>query len=158
MIGDVTTEDVEAEARVIELCRPGLCSAVVEVIKHGWLPRQGSIYYIDMEYCSETLESRVHGTGRQAGRQALGLDDELHRGEVDSLSTRPTPVPATDDTTVPSSGFDWQPVLDIIQEINRGLIYLHQNQVVHRDLKPKNGTYPAPSNHWLTFCSAFFRA
>jgi hypothetical protein len=64
MIGDVTTEEVEAEARVIELYRPGLSNAVVEVIKHGWLPLQDSIYYIEMEYCSETLESRVHGTGR----------------------------------------------------------------------------------------------
>jgi serine/threonine protein kinase len=146
MIVDSTVKEFEVEVGMIKLYRPGLSNTVVEVTKHGWLP--GSIYYIDMEYCSETLESYV-------GRQVLGSDNELRRGDVNSLSTRPIPVPATDDTAVPSSGFDWQSVVDIIQEINKGLIYLHQNQVVHRDLKPKNGTYLAPSNPWLNFVVLF---
>src|SRR5271154_4018963 len=119
MIGDVTTDDVEAEARVIELCRPGLSDAVVEVIRHGWLPRQGSMYYIDMEYCPETLESRIHDTRHEGTVQ----------GAIDFLSPPTTSVPAVDDTNSPSSEFDCQPVLDIIHEINCGLMYLHLKSV-----------------------------
>src|SRR5438045_8321068 len=53
-------KDFEAAVRALaELCRPELSNTVVEFLKHGWLPRQGSdLYYIDMEYCPETLESR----------------------------------------------------------------------------------------------------
>lgn len=161
MIGDVTTEDVEMEARMIELCRPGLSNTVVEVIKHGWLPRQGSIYFIDMEYCLETLESRIHGTGHKppqndlvSGKEAPHI--EKRHAVVESISTRTTKVPTTEDMTESSPEFDWQSVIDVIQDINRGLMYLHQNRVVHRDVKPKNGT-SLTSVLELTFCSIIFR-
>ena len=34
--------------------------------------------------------------------------------------------------------FDWQSVVAIIEDINQGLIYLHENNTIYRDLKPKN--------------------
>lgn len=39
IFGDVTHEDAESEGQMLsELCQPGRSKAVVEVIKHGWLP------------------------------------------------------------------------------------------------------------------------
>jgi len=35
---------------------------VVEVYDHGWLEKTESLYFIDMEYCSETLKGRI-GSG-----------------------------------------------------------------------------------------------
>jgi len=32
---------------------------VVEVYAHGWLDKTESLYFIDMEYCSETLQTRI---------------------------------------------------------------------------------------------------
>jgi hypothetical protein len=46
---------------ISEHCAPGSGKCVVEVTGHGWLPHHSSYYYIDMEYCLETLEDRIHG-------------------------------------------------------------------------------------------------
>ena len=113
-------------------------------MKHGWLPLHPSLYYIDMEYCVETLESRIHETV-QKSEMAPILDSESHEGEGDSLSTTASQVPpgqgpSGNDPNESTSEFDWESVVNIIEDINRGLIYLHQNKTVHRDLKPKNGT------------------
>lgn len=130
-----------------ELCRPGRSSTVVEVTKHGWLPRHPLLYYIDMEYCPETLESRIHVAVQKTRtcESVSMLDSESDGGEVDSLSTRTTQgptskSPTSNDPNESSPEFDWQSVVDIIEDINRGLIYLHKNNTVHRDLKPNNGT------------------
>ena len=148
IFGDVTHEDAESEGRMLsELCRPGRSLTVVEVIKHGWLPRRLLLYYIDMEYCPETLEYRIYGAVQniKSTESASMLDSERDQGEVDLLSTRTTQVPPnktpnTNDPNNSSPEFDWQSVVDIIKDITQGLIYLHKNNTVHRDLKPKNGT------------------
>jgi serine/threonine protein kinase len=145
IFGDITHEDAESEGRMLsDLCRPGGSNTVVEVTKHGWLPRHPSLYYMDMEYCLETLESRIHGAG-QKSEIASTLDSEIHEGEVDSLSTgslaaASSKIASSNDPNESPPEFDWQSVVNIIEDINRGLIYLHQNKTVHRDLKPKNGT------------------
>jgi len=133
-----------------EVCSVGRSATVVEVMKHGWLPRHPSLYYIDVEYCPETLESRIHGTVetfKEVG-PASSLDNES-----DSLSveiSKLLTVPMTETTYPPRSTdltsediavteFDWRSVVVIIEDITQGLVYLHENHIVHRDLKPKNG-------------------
>ena len=71
LFGGVRKEDIDNEARAVsQLCAPGRCKNVVEVIRHGWLPTDSSYYYIDMEYCSETLDDRIHGRSREAERDS----------------------------------------------------------------------------------------
>jgi len=152
IFGDITPEDAESEGHMLsELGRPGRSKAVVEVIKHGWLPRHPSMYYMDMEYCPETLESRIHGAGRKAQGSESGsvLDSVSGQVEVETLSTRTTEATTIDESNAPSPEFDWQSVVDIIDDINRGLIYLHENSTVHRDLKPKNGSTRYRSMSWF---------
>lgn len=69
LFGGVRKEDIDNEARAVsELCAPGRCRNVVEVIRHNWLPTDSSYYYIDMEYCSETLDDRIQGRSRGVER------------------------------------------------------------------------------------------
>ena len=165
IFGDITHEDAESEGRTLsEVCRPGRSLTVVEVIKHGWLPRHPSLYYIDMEYCPETLENRIHEAvqNRKGTESETMLDSERDQGEADLLSTRITQVPPnkspnTNDPNNLSPEFDWQSVVDIIEDITQGLIYLHKNHIVHRDLKPKNGTR-SPSVFEFILHSPLFRA
>jgi serine/threonine protein kinase len=108
LFGGVTTEDIENEARAIsKLCGPGTVGNIVEVFNHGWLPRDRSCYFIDMELCSETLEQWI-----------------LKRAQEGPL-------------------FGGERVLAVVRDIAAGLSYLHALQAVHRDLKPRNGTYIA---------------
>src|SRR5271154_6314440 len=72
LFGDVTKEDIVNEARVTsELCQPQRSNTVVEVMRYAWLPGHPSYYYIDMEYCSETLE---HWIRRRRNTQYSGHD------------------------------------------------------------------------------------
>lgn len=126
--GDLTREDVENEAAVIsQVCRSGQSNTVVEVYDNGWLPGfDPSYYYVDMEYCSQTLEEWIHGPSRSNNSEGGRLTTDAVES---SLTT------AGHETI---SGYVSEEVLDILQNITSGLKYLHQNGVVHRDLKPRN--------------------
>ena len=150
LFGDITAEDAEKDGQMLsELCRPGRSRTVVEVREHGWLLGHPSLYYIDMEYCPETLESRIHGnTGprsrfdngtEQFSNQPMGNPSGTNLSSQTTLTPTSTDL-ASEDTSKSPPEFDWESVVAIIEDINRGLVYIHKNHVVHRDLRPKNGT------------------
>jgi serine/threonine protein kinase len=66
----------------------------------------------------------------------LEVDQETRLSQVNELSEGPAL----------GIDFDWESVIDIIDDIVSGLIYLHDQGTAHRDLKPKNG------NHNLFAC------
>jgi serine/threonine protein kinase len=110
----VTREDIANEARAVaKLCREEITPFIVKVISHGWLPASNSYYYIDMEYCAETLETRIKKKSCYLIRSAKPLVD---------LSQLP-------------------PVIGIAANIALGLAYIHSQRVVHRDLKPNNSNH-----------------
>jgi serine/threonine protein kinase len=49
----------------------------------------------------------------------------------------PEPSP---DSLLASDDFNWEPVMEILEDVTSGLIYIHGKNIVHRDLKPRNGT------------------
>lgn len=112
-----------------------------------------------MEYCPETLETRIHGNSKNLKatgiKSPMLLEEEREEGNISSLSTTPfVPSEGTDDSSLE---FDWESVIDIIHDINGGLVYLHNHGTVHRDLKPKNGTRFIRAI-LLTFYSSLFGA
>src|SRR5256714_8141431 len=65
LFAGVTRQDISDEAiAVTKLCGKGMNRFVVEVLQHGWLPRN-LIYFIDMEYCDESLEDEILVMARQ---------------------------------------------------------------------------------------------
>jgi serine/threonine protein kinase len=166
----VTDEDIENEVKTLSaVCAPGLCKYVVEVHRHNWLP-DNTHYFIDMELCDFTLEDHIReiglgsihedaaliplppvefGNGQKTERPLLNKPQKPVQGatnydiEFDSVF-RLAESPEADfgPDALPAEEFNWESVLDILDDITSGLLYIHSKNVVHRDLKPKNGNNP----------------
>lgn len=110
-MGGVTREDIDNEARAIaKLCAGTNTNTIVKVFANGWLPHHPTIYYIDMEYCEDTLERYI---------------DRIPQKLFD-----------TQGTTSTLSCDQILQVISISHQIARGLKYIHENGSVHRDLDP----------------------
>ena len=134
IFGELTKEDVENEVAVIsQVCISGKSNTVVEVYEHGWLPGLDlSYYYLDMEYCSETLEERIHRTAKHESFASIHSSTQA----IELSSTAAAVLSAT-------AEFTWEQTVDILMNICSGLQYLHEQELVHRDLKPRNGALPS---------------
>jgi hypothetical protein len=98
-----------------------------------------------MEYCSETLEERIIGVGRGEESTLDSPDPEIGGpGELIGRESffksvvKPRTINSFENTDAVME-FDWEPVLNIIDDIVCALIYIHDTGTVHRDMKPRNG-------------------
>lgn len=114
-----------------------------------------------MELCDLTLEDRIKEMGRTMVQEIRELELDFVREQNSVAETVETPPEATREripsvqsdeisgsTTpaesnanpTPADEIDWEPVMDILDDMTSGLIYIHGKNIVHRDLKPRNGT------------------
>jgi hypothetical protein len=148
-----------------DLCR-GECPFVVQVLDHDWLEFE-SLYFIDMEFCSQNLHDYIRQSSAiwvlqrpfEDNEPPINAPAKIPENKQSQLDHLDTPIrlpkavvqPPEPNTLVhkPETqvGFDiaWEPIGPIIENIVSGLKYIHGKRVVHRDLKPQNGTVPCPA-------------
>jgi serine/threonine protein kinase len=83
------------------------------------------IYFIDMELCDLNLEQYNKATLTAALVNQEPL--RVHEARI------------------------W----DIMKQVTNGLVFMHSNDEVHRDLKPRNGSSPV-THHVANVCSSIF--
>jgi len=113
----IKPEDVENEVRAIKkLCGGGAHTNIVEVLRLGELV--GSPYFfIDMELCDLTLEDYIYRNSP--------VSDSIPQFVRDA-----------------SSSSKAMQIWNIVKQIASGVTFIHSQDEVHRDLKPRNGTFP----------------
>jgi serine/threonine protein kinase len=92
---------------------------MVSVLRHGPLSVP-SYYFIDMELCDMNLESYI-------------------RREWTDTVVKNAPYFTIDQPPRMRTAQIW----DIVEDIAEGVAFIHSNGITHRDLKPRNGNYPA---------------
>ena len=131
---------------------------MVEVHRHDWLPDY-SLYFVDMELCDLTLEDHIRKMAvegklveqiRDVTDWRFLLDevaqtvDQPTRSRVlgtnnEECGGAPTPPESSPDPSPADDEFNWESVIEILDDVTSGLIYIHRKNIVHRDLKPRNG-------------------
>jgi serine/threonine protein kinase len=112
--GDITVGDVENEIRAAEkLCKPGAHRNIVAVTEHGKF--HPGYYFLDMELCDLSLENYIQ-------RRWTPLMEEK--------------VPYF--TAEIPSRMRMAHIWDVMEDVTRGVTFIHQHKEIHRDLKPRN--------------------
>jgi serine/threonine protein kinase len=162
LVGSVTAKQIDEEVRIMtDLCK-GECRFVVKVLEHDWLEHE-SLYFIDMEFCSQNLHDYIRQSSTNLVRQrpedkapsfkAPAKIPEMIESQLEFVHPytpldRPRamaqPLAPNTPTDQPANqmacDIAWEPIGTIIDNIVSGLKYIHGKKVVHRDLKPQNGT------------------
>lgn len=122
----MTKEDIENEVRALDsISKSGGHSNIVTVLEHGWLVPVG-FYYIDMELCDLTLSEYIHDERAKYIRNC---------NDTSKLST--LAVFVKENSSLP---LKLQNLWTIMNQIARGVDFIHKQHQVHGDLKPRNGT------------------
>lgn len=106
-------EDILNEIKVMDKLCHGEHENIVEVYGHGLLSPNQTFYYIDMEVCDLNLKEYLKSEKRNI-RGLLDWPKAINDGQVPFIFCA------------------------IIQQIIRGLIFIHDHGEAHRDLNPRN--------------------
>lgn len=131
----ITEKDIENEARVIrELQNLEGHPNIISILRDGWEEVPFLYYFLDMELCDLNLKEYIRGDQRETQDIAAYFQHS------------PTYV-SKDCSALEKLRNIWT----IMRHIVQGLLFLHQNKQVRRDLKPSNSNLHALQ---LLICSS----
>jgi len=110
----ISESDIQNEIRAIDKLCGNACKYLVMVFRHGKL-KNTSYYFIDMELCDLDLKDYILGNWH--GINGL-MSPFFRRGNQES---------------------EMENIWGIMRQISEGLVFIHSQTEVHRDLKPTNG-------------------
>jgi serine/threonine protein kinase len=128
-LGRTTEREIENEVNTMLQLAQSSHENIVEILGHGSLGQYTASYFIDMEYCDITLDDYIYGKETSVHL----LRDYSKAVEDKTLSFY---------------------IFTIMQQIIRGLMFIHDHDKVHRDLKPKNSM---PGVHATADIQSYFR-
>ena len=118
----MTISDILDEAQTIKKLYAQQHGLLIKILAHDWLPLS-SDYYIDMELCAYNLDHWIRN------------NENLY--SIDGSVIQPS---SYEHRCWASALIDLlEDVLFIMTQIISGLCYIHECQLVHRDLNPRNG-------------------
>ena len=109
------------EVNVMQDFRPKSHNHIVEILGHGSLGELAGEYYIDMEYCEINLDQYLYGKA-------------------------PPVINLLEYKTAIEEGYLELFIFAIMQELLKGLEFIHSHRKVHRDLKPQNSMFSLKVN------------
>ena len=122
---------VEKETRILlELHKAGEHPNIIKILGHGWLPSPHSYVFIDMDLCDSNLHDYIYGP------RLVEITDAFLEG-----NPKPVYTPRECSLLIKLRN-TWT----IMAHISNGLEFIHANCQVHRDLKPRNGSFTLESN------------
>jgi serine/threonine protein kinase len=114
-MGDITQDHINNEIRAsVKLCKTGAHKNIVAVFDLGNLPNT-IFYFIDMELCDMNLDTYIYS------RSTPKLVDKIPYFFNATATERAAQIK------------------NIMLDIANGLVFIHDHNEVHRDLKPHNG-------------------
>jgi len=112
---------------ITQVCTTGH-ENIVQVLAHGWL-LNSPYYFIDMPLCCINLEHYINGDFTDKVQLAMDMEQRFHHQWILWLD---------DDKVFGRSTI-------IFSEIVDGLGFIHRRKLIHRDLKPRNGSLFPPN-------------
>jgi len=109
LFGAVTKADIENEVRAVQKLCIGSHPNIVQVFDLGQMRSNSTFYYIDMELCDISLGHYMQG--KRSPSLPLSWDEFRN---------------------------DFENICIVNADIIEGLIFIHSNNEVHRDLSPQN--------------------
>lgn len=96
---------------MLKLCKNTMHENIIALLDNGSFSDRGTtFYFIDMELCEMNLDEY---------NKCARIVEKVHKEPLALRETR---------------------IWDIMKQIANGLRFIHENNLIHRDLKPQNGT------------------
>lgn len=120
IVGEIEKSDIENEVHAInKLCKRDGHPNIIIILHYGWLV-DDHLYFIDMELCDLTLHHYIYAP-------RIVPENWEAPGDLSFIVTE-------------GSGLQkFANVWAILSQISEGLAYIHTHDLVHRDMKPRNG-------------------